>query len=223
MRGVQLPSPHNRNEEGFSLVEVLVALALVSLMTAMAAGFFGQLRAFSDAGRRAEVQAELDAAARYLAQSIEGAQPLPLLWRPPEQRAQLSGQADQLDFVLVAPVGANLHALRQTRFHIAGEGRDRRLAQTLWPRRPMAEPDTLRPLEIGIVRGDLSLGLRYIGEREDHSGWTEAWSEPTTLPRGVEVTLRLRRDGTDYVAQDIALPRITRLREAATSRTASVR
>jgi general secretion pathway protein J len=62
-----------RGDDGFTLVELLVSLALLSLMAVYALGAFNSLRGMNQVAERTSAQMEVDAVIRHLRESIGAA------------------------------------------------------------------------------------------------------------------------------------------------------
>jgi prepilin-type N-terminal cleavage/methylation domain-containing protein len=92
---------HARADDGFTLVEMLVALALLGLMTAYAVGALRSLGQIARVGEDIEAAAEVEAVARHLRQTIADARAVFAPGDDDDQRLVFTGRGDRLSFVTV--------------------------------------------------------------------------------------------------------------------------
>jgi general secretion pathway protein J len=89
---------------GFTLVELLVALALLGLLMVM---LFGGLRfgtrAMTAASRRVDRSAEIATAYGFLREALANAQPLAAAEPVPQPPVRFDGEPDHLEFVVLPP------------------------------------------------------------------------------------------------------------------------
>jgi prepilin-type N-terminal cleavage/methylation domain-containing protein len=82
MNSADIAEP-NGHEGGFSLIEVLVALVLLSVIAGLMTGFMGQFRILKRVQSENAAQLEVEALAGFLGESISGAMPLHLIDQNP--------------------------------------------------------------------------------------------------------------------------------------------
>jgi prepilin-type N-terminal cleavage/methylation domain-containing protein len=216
------PQTPNHKPHGFTLVELLLAVALTALI---ATAVFGTLAAGRDASRRTEVVGELDQIARQALDRI--AADFQLVRRPLEAfdtgfvgldggEDDPAGARDTADVVTASPLPvpgspggppADLAAAAAGTPATAGAD----LARVLWA----IDEDDATP-ERGLVRREqrlltavttdldasldaveiapeaVGLRLRYLGD----AGWVDAWDsrQLDALPHAVEIGLTVRLD-----------------------------
>jgi prepilin-type N-terminal cleavage/methylation domain-containing protein len=182
-------SSHTRGDAGFTLVEVLVALALTGLCVAM---FPGMLRL----GTRAwEAQGELeragDAGLALLAVEQKLAAALPLSDLDPETRRQrfgFSGDQRRLAFVAASdngPSGAGVYRWHLEPASIQDTGLMLRVA--LFGAGSSAAAETRL-----LVRDATPVRFRYHGSQplgDEPAQWHDAWTRVDGLPGLVEITI----------------------------------
>lgn len=189
-------TPRPRMESGFTLVEVLVALALVSLL---AAALYQGLRighqAWSALSARAAAVDEMGVAHRLVREVIEQAYPLPA---PTAQGFQVDfrGQTKGLVFWTPPPeIWAYPGGLIQARLQLRETDHRRDLVLALSEN--LANP--ARTEEIVLLRGIADLAIDYYGATD----WTNAWQNQPRLPQLVRLRIAFpegdRRSRTELV------------------------
>ena len=196
-------------EAGFSLVDTLVALALLAVMSGLMASFVGQFRTIGRLQQDAEAQGELEAVIIYLQGTIAAAMPLPLLRSPPEQRFSLEGGPDSIEFVATARQGVSSFGLRETAIALEGKGDVRTLVQTFRPRRLDARAAAL--LSVELARGVGAIAFRYLGYEgaSRKPVWSEEWKARPGLPAAIRIELTARRNGETVLVSGVALLKLS--------------
>jgi general secretion pathway protein J len=197
-------------DAGFTLVELLVALALIGLLTA---ALFGGLRFAARATDRATAATDHASAVAlaygFLQSQLGNAQPYPATSDPKDQQIIFDGAADQIDMITTAParlaLGGFFHlhlaaARLRGHLHLFAEWQEP-------PRRDDASPQT--PLEPTVLLDDLrAAGFAFFGTTDPElpAEWHEQWRDVTVLPR----MIRLRIEFADgWRAPDlIVAPRL---------------
>ncbi|PWW01513.1 general secretion pathway protein J [Hoeflea marina] len=175
-------------EAGFTLVEVLVTLALLSVMAALMLLVAGQFRGL--AARQADLAARQEAAAivRHLGDEIAAARALPLMGADAAQKSPMAGGAAGLRFSAVVRTGSANSGLREVLIALRPGDRPRLVEIRRLRRMPMiaaTEP------EIVLADDVEALSLRYLSV----DGWSGDWQGRPELPRAVDIRLSLRRNG----------------------------
>lgn len=177
----------NANEQGFSIIEVLVALALVSVLSGLFIGSIGQVRSIILTTSKIDADVELAALTNYLSGTLERVRLLPLLSERSTQGAALTGAIKDLKFVGIDRIGSEDFALREIHFLTRrGRAGNLELVQASHPRRSSA------------VNSPLITPLAEIDDIEfeyrANDGWRRDWSEARP-PLAVKVTVTLTRKG----------------------------
>jgi general secretion pathway protein J len=98
--------------EGFTLVEMLVALSLTSLLAALLTGVIPQLRMLQRLSADNDADMTVQAVANYIADEIAVARRLPILPQHSNSRMALKGTPASISFVGVTRTGSDRFALR---------------------------------------------------------------------------------------------------------------
>ncbi len=207
------------SQKGFTLLELLIALALIGLMVVL---LFGALRFASKAWASTEQRTERDAGIRlvyqYLADRMEQAKPVTAYVESQgEEVFFFTGQDDALEFVSPMPAHLGVGGLYIIRLQEQGGGGNRQLLLNRW----LFHPEVLegaeglpewRPLGAGTdTSGNEDPAMRayysetllvdeleevkisYFGvsEPEDESGnWWGEWEGREYLPWLVKIQIR---------------------------------
>ena len=183
-----------RRASGFSLLELLVALAIFAVMAGMAyGGLSSVLRAHAELGERGERLAALQFAITVLERDLRQTQPRPIRDRFGEQRAALMGGVQQLEVSTLSATSAQLRtrpSLQRIGYGVL-ERRFVRLAYPVLDRSPGT-----RPADQPLIEGVESFRLRYL---DQNNRWLDTWPPAPggvpaweALPRAVEVQVEVQ-------------------------------
>ncbi|HWE75574.1 MAG TPA: prepilin-type N-terminal cleavage/methylation domain-containing protein [Stellaceae bacterium] len=183
-----------RNIEGFTLVELLVAITLIALLTVGLYQAFGiGIRAASTVSANIDRPAQIATAYDFMQRAVAAAEPLPT-GNDASQALNFDGQPHALSFVALPPAYLAIGGFQL--LHLAlepGKGGGRLIVS--WqgvPRGPIAsQPDMLQPsILIDQVR---SLTFAYFGVPGPNQppAWLDQWSERDALPQLIRMRLTL--------------------------------
>lgn len=177
----------DRTNDGFSLIEVLVTLALVSIISVLLIASFGQLRSIVFLTSQSDAELELAALTNYLGSTLERVRSLPLLSEERARGASLTGKLGTVKFVGIDRIGSEDFALREIHFLTRrGRAGNLELIQASYPRRASAANS---PLITPLAEID-DIEFQY----RANDGWRQDWSEARP-PLAVKVTVSLTRKG----------------------------
>jgi prepilin-type N-terminal cleavage/methylation domain-containing protein len=199
-----------QDNNGFTLVEMLVALVLVSLLATSLALASNQLGALLRAERKTTQKLNILQAVRHITHLIEQVEDIPILTFTDREpiRSSIYGNSDSMRFVAVARRGAVRQGLREVTIQLE-KGPSGKLVQLMIPRRvklgPQPEVD-----RIELAEDIKSLSFLYYGmQGEDQSpAWHDNWRDMGNLPLVISVKVKSR--GTDFDIEEADSAIITR-------------
>ncbi|MBB4187335.1 general secretion pathway protein J [Sinorhizobium terangae] len=194
------PTPlSSASQCGYTLVEVLVVLAIASIMAAMMIGGVRQLQGLLHQGERSATQSIVDAVADRVADDLAGALELPLLGSASDQPAAMVGSPHEVRFNAVVRTGFRKRALREVVFSV--EALQRTLVRTSLPRR-LGEAERTRRTEKHVLHPDITeITFRYMTrETNGKPAWLDDWSGRTFLPIAVQFQIELSARGEQIKA-----------------------
>lgn len=201
-----------RADAGFSLIEFVVALALLSAMLALLPGALQLARRVAATepriDREARVQGARDALALHLSRAL--ALPASAGRTPPP----FAGEPTSLSFIAPPPRSASASGLQ--RYHLSlslphTPGRRAHLVLATNSIGPaLSSTGSAPPVLSNILLEDVTqLSLRYLGrDGEGPPGWRTDWRDPIRLPMLVEITLTLRDGRTSRREVLVVAPRL---------------
>jgi len=180
----------NRPPNGFTLVELLVSLAVLSLMATMLLGGIGSATAF---GRRTEEAGEtldeIAAAQAMLRHRIEGLRPLARL-DTSDAAMNVDGDERRFDFFAPPPLADPVGGIQKYRLLLTASG-DLMLyrAPELTDHFDLRSPGVVGWKAIRVLRAVTSLSIGYFGAtRSDPARkWRSFWQNNATAPEIVRI------------------------------------
>lgn len=143
-------------QSGFTLLEVLVAMALFSLILSCFGVLFYRLGLTSSAIGRIERLETVDVVRRHLQHSLEGLRPYSLLAADGGRTMRFTGEARRVSFVGVSTGDREIGGLYETEVWLAPDGRLLQRRQPLgWKREGQIVPEVL-------LEGLASLTFSYV-------------------------------------------------------------
>lgn len=201
---------HKRRDNGLSLLEVLVAMTLLSLIGVLVGGAVGFGRtAWDRTETHGDAQAEIRVVQGFLRRQLEQIRVIRMRDGSRAPPVFFTGASDGMTFI--APIAARA-APPGDRLVVLGMGMQGLPQDTLavrfldpGPGRPQIGPGGIREPLMDMVSG---LGLRYFGPLPDAEtmGWQPEWRDRPTLPRLVEITVRFEAPHRVWPPLVVALP-----------------
>jgi len=197
-------------EAGFTLIEVLVALALMAVIASLLVGAIATARQSLNVVDRRVTLATIPAAQSVLRRLIMEARANPDVTEKANPDRAFLGDPDKLRFISSFVPRGQYGGL--WRYEIAldasGSGaRSSALVLTQQLLRPASSTDpALRTVVVKEIR---ALNVRYFGaeDKETAPRWQDTWHHPFRLPRLVSVDVTFpRADGRQWTPLIVALP-----------------
>jgi general secretion pathway protein J len=194
--------PGLKPDAGFSLMEVIVALALLSLITAMLAGSIKSTRSILAMIDRNTTASALLPAQSYLRAALTQTVPAPGA-SAPDATPSLTGEPASIRFrTLYSPKGL-IEGLYDIQVRLEPSANRAQLfdlvvRQKLARQQPPAGPDeTAHHLRSVLASNVRSVSFRYFGAdtlSSDEADWSQTWSSAERLPRLVRVEVTFAPD-----------------------------
>ena len=185
-----------QHQHGFTLVELLVSLAILALIAVALAGTFRYGRLSWERTERFDVDTNLASVRQFVRQRLASAQPVNALL--PGGRLQLAfdGRHDGATFVALSQGYTETAGLYQTTFDLsAGENGNSALyfSQALF--RPDGTGDNKQDRRL-LMDNMAAIKFRYFGRLKPQSPrqWQDSWNDATLLPELVEISAKLPAD-----------------------------
>jgi len=174
----------DRGDDGFTLVEILVALTLLGLMATMTINVFQQLRAVRSIQTHYEARSNTASVVNYIGSEISRAMAIPLNTDADGMMRSLEGTATSVRFVAATRSGFKEDALREISFSIETKDAQTKLVRHVRSRTGGDSPSDNRIDE--LLSGKTALKFSY---RSGHDGgqWAESWQNEADLPAAIRI------------------------------------
>jgi general secretion pathway protein J len=181
---------HDRQEAGFTLVELLVAIVLLSLLSGIMLGSlqFG-LKAWARGTAHADEVGNSVVAQQFLRRTLEEAYPFFTSEDPSRRRVEFAGSIDSLSFL--APAPAALGGGGRSRIALSVHWHDGR-AHLMVSAAPELAGEAPASAATRLLAEVASVELAYFGQgRSDRApAWHSQWRDEIALPQLVRVRVR---------------------------------
>jgi len=181
-------------QDGFTLLEVLIALTIISLMFTGIFGFVGQLGNINRISQSSSETNELEFLERYLHNTVSNSQQLPILSEGFLKQHYLVGDSAEVIFVGKARTGINgigLFDITLKHDPIAGtfieERRLRRFTH-----------ETRQDVQRYVLLEDVErMSISYLGIAESNEKeWHNSWRAERKLPAALKIQMKTRLANT---------------------------
>lgn len=197
------------SQDGHTLIEVLVVLAIASIMAAMIIGGVRQLRGLKHLSERSAAQSVVDAVADHVADDVASALELPLLKSAPGEQVSLAGSLNEVRFNAVVRTGFRTRVLREVTLSIETPAGRRTLVRTSSARR-LGQDERNRNEEKLVLHPNIT-GITFQYMMKDASGkavWMNDWIGRPHLPVAVRFQVELSAEGVEVGAsRTVGMPR----------------
>ncbi len=183
-------------EEGFTLVELLVAMSLLAILSGLFVNTIVLSKKMAGVSDRLLSSRELYSVENYLRRDLKQAFKVFRLDRQARAlRLEFRGTSDRLELVLPANVDVEYGGLRYVSF-LTDANADAG-ARFITRRRPVrATVQSSRPVktsEVVLLEEISKISFRYFGSQPDNgrhkSGWFDTWDSVAQIPQLVELNI----------------------------------
>lgn len=194
-------SVNEDNEGGFTLIEVLVALAVLAIMGGLMTSFLTQLRTVNRFEAEISKQTQLDAAATYMRRLLSTVRPVVILDSDTDKNPFLEGEGTSLRAAVVTRQGVYSLGLRDVHVFLEQRNGQTNLVHTLVPRRvedgvPVVPENDPIPIidDIDSIKFEYSTG----------QNWSGVFNSDGALPKAIRITLSAKIDKRTLIASAIS-------------------
>ncbi|MCX7097266.1 MAG: prepilin-type N-terminal cleavage/methylation domain-containing protein [Methylococcales bacterium] len=190
----QLRSCGQKGLRGFTLIEVLIALTLLSIMVVL---LFSSLKICADSWEKGEDKItdvnEIAVVYGFFQRHLSVAQPYWDDFSEEDARTfSFQGQVQSLQFVSSFPASAGRSGLQLFTLTFLEENQDRFIKITLTPFFPATEGEGWHKEEVTLIKHVSEFSLAYFDSVDGAEGtWEEEWLERENLPRLIKINIKL--------------------------------
>ena len=187
----------HKAEQGFTLMEVLIAMTLLSIMVVL---LFGSLRICAQSWEQGEKKInEVNVVAvvyQFFQSHLSTAEPLWNDFSPDEKSFSFQGKAQSLEFVSTFPASAGRSGKQLFSIQMAEEDQEKVIKVAITPFFPVAEGEEWEKEEVILLRGLSDFSLAYFGNDDDlgSSNWQDTWLDKSALPQLVKIKITLENE-----------------------------
>ena len=180
--------------QGFTLIEVLIAMTLLSMMVVL---LFGSLKICADSWEKGENKIsdvnEVAVVYNFFHRHLSPAKPLWDDFSTEEKTFSFQGKAHAVQFVSALPASAGRSGLQLFTLALQSEDKNQFIKVTLTPFFPLADGEAWHKEEESLVRHVSDFTLAYFGSDDGVSAesWRDEWLAKDALPRLVKINIKL--------------------------------
>lgn len=200
-----------RADAGMTLLEVLVAMAIMALLVVMLSGGTREISAIWDrAESQGDALAGMDAMQATLRGVIGLARPDYASADTDDARIVFDGEPTEMSFIAPAPGSDGQGQLVLQRLSLAPRGRGSALVLAWSPGMP--ETAAVEPRVTVLLDNVTGLQLAYFGRlgNEDEPDWHDNWRDALALPALVRIHLQRSGAAGPALPDLVIAPRVTR-------------
>lgn len=172
-------TPSQSHDDGFTLVELLVSLALLSLMTIYALNAFFSLRDINRVVDRIGSQMEVEAVARHFRETISDVRPVFVMDENNAPKFLFKGSPDALEFVSASNGERETGGLYLVRYGVDAEG------TLLAERRLLRNGQSIETNQVVLLQDVVGLSFKYLVSGDA----LDTWRQKDSLPSAIEVNI----------------------------------
>lgn len=190
------------SNHGFTILELLISLALVSLILVVILGGIGSGRLILDQAKQSDAEIEVGATRSLLRNLLAEARPIQGIESGSSVPVVLSGTPNQLTFYSAYTVEAQVGGIYRSTLLLSSDApASAKFNLVLRQRmhRPATESITnsrIPETTTVLVQGIQGLRLRYYGhvDQGKPEAWYTSWQSPRQLPELIEISLDFSAD-----------------------------
>lgn len=192
---MRLEHPSSATSAGFTLIEVLIAMALLSIMMLLlVGGMHTSVRNWDAGEQRILAVSKASAGYNFFRRQLATIQPLVDDFSDDEAVFSFQGGANSLQFVSALPASAGRFGLQHFTVNLVGNRRDGKQIQVeIKPFFPVVDGASWRGDQVVLVDRVETISFAYFGltEREQEKRWHQQWLEQKQLPEIIKILIVL--------------------------------
>ncbi|MEC4748780.1 prepilin-type N-terminal cleavage/methylation domain-containing protein [Methylomicrobium sp. Wu6] len=183
-----------KSGQGFTLIEVLLAMALLSVMMTL---LFVSLKICAESWEKGEKKifevGETAGVVNFFQRHLVMTKPLWNDFVKEERHFSFQGDSQSLQFVSAFPASAGRAGLQLFTIRLLNENRENIIKVAIAPFYPVADGDEWRIEEETLIRHVASFSVAYFGQEagENESRWLDQWLQRDQLPKLVKIKIDL--------------------------------
>lgn len=183
-----------KSGQGFTLIEVLLAMTLLSIMLAL---LFASLKICAQSWERGEQKiyavGETAGVVNFFQRHLVMAKPLWNDFTKEERSLSFQGDNQSLQFVSAFPASAGRAGLQLFSVRLLNEDRDNVIKVSIVPFYPVADGEDWFSEDEVLLRHVAGFSIAYYGQEqgEKESRWQNQWLQREQLPKLVKIDITL--------------------------------
>lgn len=184
----------NLASKGFTLIEVLIAMTLLSIMVVL---LFTSLKICADSWEKGESKItdvnEVAVVYNFFQRHLSVAKPLWNELSADEKAFSFQGNAHSLQFLSAFPASAGRSGLQLFSLNLQEDDNDQSINVTITPFVPVVEGEIRQKEEVTLINHVSNFTLAYFGSDDGVSAgsWTEEWENKEVMPQLVKINISL--------------------------------
>jgi general secretion pathway protein J len=192
-----VPCTLRLESKGFTLIEVLIAMTLLSIMVVL---LFSSLKICADSWEKGESKItdvnEIAVVYNFFQRHLSEAKPLWNDFTEEERTFSFQGKAQFLQFVSAFPASADRSGLQLFSIDLQEEDNEQVIKVTLTPFFPVSEGEEWHKEEVNLIKHVSDFNMVYFGSDDGVSegSWQEEWLDKEVVPRLVKISIKLENE-----------------------------
>ncbi|CAA9892168.1 General secretion pathway protein J [Candidatus Methylobacter favarea] len=182
-----------KTSQGFTLIEVLIAMTLLSIMVVL---LFTSLKICADSWEKGETKItevnEVAVVYNFFQRHLSTARPLLNDFTPEGEILSFQGKTRSMQFVSAFPASAGRAGLQMFSVELQKEDKDQVIKVAVIPYFPEAEDEQRPADEVVLIRRVSDFELAYFGADQEsgESHWQDEWLEKNIQPQLVKIRIK---------------------------------
>jgi general secretion pathway protein J len=192
-----VPCTFRLASKGFTLIEVLIAMTLLSIMVVL---LFSSLNICAESWEKGESKIsdvnEVAVVYNFFQRHLSEALPLWNDLSEEEKTFSFQGKAQSLQFISAFPASADRSGLQLFSLDLQEEDNEQVIKVTITPFFPVAEGEEWHKEEVTLIKHVKEFSMAYLGSIDGMSegSWQDEWLDIDILPRLLKINIKLENE-----------------------------